>query len=81
MKASARADRRRMIDSIANEAESAAKDNNNSDLYRLSRQIVQAKTNMVTAVRDRHGKLLLNGEEILERWKEHFEEVLNVDSA
>lgn len=23
----------------------------------------------------------MNGEEILERWKEHFEEVLDVDSA
>jgi len=33
------------------------------------------------AIRNKRGKLLMNGEEILERWKEHFEEVLDVDSA
>ena len=44
VKASARADKRRMIDSIAVETESAVRDNNISDLYRLTKQIVQAKT-------------------------------------
>ena len=70
-----------MIDSIADEAESATRDNDITDLYRLTKQIVQAKTNTVTAVRDKRGKLLMNEEEILERVKQHFEEVLNVDSA
>ena len=35
----------------------------------------------MTAVRDKCGKLLMNEEEILEIWKEHFEEVLDVGSA
>ena len=43
--------------------------------------MVQAKRNTVTAFRDKCGKLLINEEEILERWKEQFEEVLNVDLA
>lgn len=30
---------------------------------------------------DKCGKLLMNEEKILERWKEHFDDVLNVDSA
>ena len=54
---------------------------NFSDLYRLTKQIVQAKTSTVTGVRDNRGKLLMNKVEIPERWKEHFEEVRNVDSA
>ena len=36
---------------------------------------------MVTAIRDKRKKLLINEEEILQRWKEHLEEVFNVDSA
>jgi len=30
-------------------------------------------------VRDKYGKLLMKEDKILERWKEHSEEVLNVD--
>ena len=81
VKTSARADKRRMVDNIAEEAENAARGNKIGDLYRLTKQIVQTKRNAMTAIRDKCGKLLTNEEEILERWKEHFDEVLNVDSA
>ena len=79
MKANARADKRRMIDDIAEEAESAAQGNNISDLYRLVKKTVQAKRNTVTAIRVKLGVLLMNKDEILSRWKEHFDEVLNID--
>lgn len=55
-----------MIDRIE-EAQSTARNNNFRDLSRLMKQIVQAKTNTVTAVRDKCGKLLMNEEEILQR--------------
>ena len=67
VKASAQADKRRMIDRIEEEAQSTARSNNFRDLYRLMKQIVQANTNTVTAVRDKCGKLLMNEEEILQR--------------
>ena len=57
-----------MIDGIAEEA---SRDNNIGDLYLLTKQIVQANTNTVTAV-NKHGKLLINEKEILERWKEYL---------
>ena len=41
--------------------------NNISDPYRLTKWIVLAKTNTVTAIRDMFGKSLTNEEEILER--------------
>ena len=59
MKVSAPADRRKMVDNIAEEAENKARANNISDLYRLTKQIVQANRNMVTAIRDKSGKLLM----------------------
>ena len=47
-------------------------------MYELTKQIVRAKTQMVMAVREKHGQLLMIEEEILERWKEHFEECCSV---
>ena len=55
-----------MIDGTAEEAESTTRDNNIGDLYLLTKQIVQANTNTVTAV-NKCGKLLINEEEIVER--------------
>ena len=51
--------KRRMIDGIAEEAESTARDDNISDLCRLTKKIVQVTTNTVTSVRDKWGKLLM----------------------
>jgi len=54
VKASARADKWRWLNDLAEEAETAARNNCSGDLSQL------------------------NVEEVLERWREHFEEVLNV---
>lgn len=53
-----------MVDNIAEEAENAARGNNISDLYQMTKQIVQAMRNTVTAIRDTCGKLLTNEEDI-----------------
>ena len=77
MKASARADKRRRLNNLAEEAETAARNNCSSDLYQLTRKIAGQRRNMTT-IKDREGKRLVNEDEVLERWREHFEGVLNV---
>ena len=77
VKASARADKRRRLNNLAEEAEIAARNNCSGDLYQLTRKIAGQGRNMTT-IKDREGKRLVNEDEVLERWREHFEGVLNV---
>ena len=77
MKASARADKRRWLNDLAEEAETAARNNSSGDLYQLTRKIAGQGRNM-TIIKHKEGKRLVNEDEVLGRWREHFEEVLNV---
>ena len=77
VKASARADKRRRLNNLAEEAVTAARSNCSGDLYQLIRKIAGQRRNMTT-IKDKEGKRLVNEDEVLERWREHFEGVLNV---
>ena len=77
MKTSARADKQRRLNNLAEEAETAGRNNCSGDLYQLIRKIAGQRRNMTT-IKDKEGKRLVNEDEVLERWREHFEEVLNV---
>ena len=77
MKASAQADKRGMLNNVAEEAEMAARDSCSGDQYQLTRKIAGQGMNMTT-IKDKEGKRLVNEDEVLERWREHFEGVLNV---
>ena len=74
---SCRRDKRRRIDEISREAEEAAEQRDMkrvNDTTRLpsGRKTVQSKT-----VKDKNGAVLTRTEDQLNRWKEHFQEVLN----
>jgi len=75
-----RADKRVMINQLADEAEHAAKTNDMGTLYKITKELCKKKRQSVAGVRDKDGKLLIEEDQILQRWKEHFEEVLNVES-
>ena len=77
VKASARADKRRRLNNLVEEAEAAARNNCSGDLYRLTRKIAGQGRNMTT-IKDKEGKRLINEDKVIERWREHFEGVLNV---
>ena len=77
MKASAWADKRSWLNYLAEEAEAAARNNCSGDLYQLTRKIAGQGRNMTT-IKDKEGKRPVNEHEVLERWREHFEEVLNL---
>jgi len=73
VKASTRADKQRWLNDLAEEAETAARNNCSGDLYHLTRKIAGQGRN-ITTIKDKEGKQLVNDDEVLERWREHFEE-------
>ena len=77
VKTSARADKRRRLNNLAEEAEIAATNNCSGDLYQLIRKIAGQRRKMTT-IKDKEGERLVSEHEVLERWREHFDEVLNV---
>ena len=77
VKTSARADKRRRLNNLAEEAETVARYNCSGVLYQLIRKIAGQRRNMTT-IKDKEEKRLVNEDEVLERWREHFEGVLNV---
>jgi len=70
VKASARADKRRWLNDLAEEAETAARNNCSGDLYQLTREIAGQGRNMTT-IKDKEGKRIVNEDKVLERWREH----------
>jgi len=77
VKASARADKRRWLNDLEEDAETAARNNCSGDLYQISRKIAGQGRKMTT-IKDKEGRHLVNEEEVFQRWREHFKEVLNV---
>ena len=66
VKASARADKRRWLNDLAEEAETAARNNCSGDLSPLTRKIAGQGRNMTT-IKEKEGKRLVNEDEVLER--------------
>jgi len=55
----------------------AASRNDSRSFYRIVRDITGSRTNSVVFIKNKSGKILLSDEEQLDRWVEHFTEVLN----
>ena len=68
-----RADKRRYINIIAEQAEESAGKWDFKTLYATTRVLSGRHTNSNRPVRDKEGKLLTSIEDQLKRWKEHFE--------
>ncbi|KAL1250998.1 hypothetical protein QQF64_018794 [Cirrhinus molitorella] len=73
-----RADRRAFAEELAREAESAAARGEQSQLYRITKQVCGKFHSTVNLpIKDKEGKLLTSQAEQDVRWAEHFREVLN----
>ncbi|KAM9385848.1 uncharacterized protein KZ484_007427 [Pholidichthys leucotaenia] len=77
VKRSARADKCKYIDSLAEEAEEAAASNNMKQLYDTTKQLSGKYSMPERPVKDKEGNTVLGTEQQLHRWAEHFEELLN----
>ncbi|XP_062620030.1 uncharacterized protein LOC134281605 [Saccostrea cucullata] len=78
VKRSARGDKRKNLEDVANQAENAANTNRLNKVYQLTKQLCGRRRNRTSGIRSKNGDLIFEDGKILERWKEHFGEVPNV---
>ena len=77
VKRSVRADKRRWMKNKAIDAENAAKLNQMGTLYKITKQLCNDRATPPVGVRYNNGNPLTQEDLVRERWKEHFQEVLN----
>ena len=77
VKKSVRLDKRYWVENIARNAEEAAAVGNMKAVYDATRTLCGQKHRNMELVKDKDGNKLTNANDIQQRWKEHFEEVLN----
>ena len=77
VKKSLRKDKREWANNIAQEAEDAAKCGQIKDVYDATRRLCSEPPKKIDMVRNSEGNLLTKEEEVQQRWKEHFVELLN----
>ncbi|XP_056020452.1 uncharacterized protein LOC130054512 [Ostrea edulis] len=78
VKRSARADRKAYTEKLAYEAEQAASKQVMHTLYRITKTLAGKFQSSELPIKDKQGNVLSKEEDILKRWKEHFEEVFNM---
>ena len=76
-KTSIKADKKKWMENIANEAEDAARKQHMKTLYGLTKMLCNERPRHSSAVLDKKGILISGKKEVQERWTEHFKEVLN----
>ena len=77
VKKSIKVDKRNYIDSLAEEAEQAAGRGNMKELYDTTRKLSGKYYHPERPVKDKEGNAIIGNEQQLDRWAEHFEELLN----
>ena len=77
VKRSAQKDKQQWFDNCAEELERAAKRSNYRKVYQLVKKMAGKRTPQPMAVKDKGGNILTENEEVMHRWQEHFQELLN----
>ena len=77
MKKRLRKDKREWANNIAQEAEDAAKCGQMKDVYDATRGLCSEPPKKIDMARNNEGNLLTKEEEVQQRWKENFVELLN----
>lgn len=77
VKRSLQLDKRRWADGLASDAEAAAQAGNMRGVYDSTKKLCNVRQRSMDVIRDKSEKMLTTDAEVLERWKEHFTEVLN----
>ena len=72
-----RRNKRKFINDLAKEAETAAKQRRMKDLYDVTKKLAGKKSSTSKPIKDNHGNTLTKQEDQLTRWGEYFEEMLN----
>jgi len=77
VKRSAKRDKQGWYEQCADELEEASTKNNQRKVYQLVKKMTGKTTPQPLSVKDKSGEVLTDTEQVKDRWKEHFEELLN----
>ena len=77
VKKGCRDDKRKHVEQLADDAETACSKGDIEPLYNITRQLSGKTSNSDTPVKDKNGNIITKPEDQLKRWREHFQEVLN----
>ena len=77
VKRSTRRDKRSHVEKLAKSAEEAALVGDLGEVYKITKELVNANTKADPPGLDLNGNILSTDEEKLNRWREHFESLLN----
>ena len=77
VKAATRDDKRMYLETMAEQAEAAARRGDSRTVYAITKQLAGISKASSTQVESKDGILLTQTDDIVRRWKEHFSEVLN----
>lgn len=77
VKKSCRNDKKQRLEKKVAEVEDAVNRNDTRTLYRVVRDLTDAKSSSNVPIKDKQGKVLLTSEAQDSRWVEHFKETLN----
>jgi len=77
VKASTKADKKNYYNTLADRAEKASQINDLKTLYQTTKELCKKYDNNDVPIKDHGGKPLTNDEKKCNRWKEHFENILN----
>jgi hypothetical protein len=69
-------DKRKFIEHLADKAKEAVNIGNMKELYENTKLLSQKKWEETKPVKDKHEVLITNEGKQLQRWKEHFQEIL-----
>ena len=76
VKCRAREDKRVWLDRMGDELEKYAENGRTRELYQTAKKITNSRQRQVAAVKNKRGEIIKDKNAGLERWAEHFEEVL-----
>lgn len=77
VKKSCKQDNRNYVEQLAEEAESACRKGDIKALYNISKQLIGKTPSLNTHVKYSNDKTVTKLEDQLNRWREHFQEVMN----
>ena len=80
VKNSVRADKRTYMDDLAKQAEHSTNRGEQRTLFTLNKNITNESCRKGTPVKNKDGKVITPEEDQIERWREHFSEVLNSEA-
>ena len=70
-------EKRNWMEERANKAERAAENGRSKELYKFTKLIIGGAKKQSVGVKDKNGNIKTEKNDIMERWKEHFCEILN----